>query len=51
MKKIIINCILLILCIIALYINWYKEEYKIIGIICILAVGVIALIKEKIIKL
>lgn len=48
MKKSIINILLVILCIVALYINLFGEQYKVVGGVCILLMGVLAILKERI---
>lgn len=49
MKKMIINIVMVVLCLVALYINLYMGGYKALGAACIVAMGVLALMKEKII--
>lgn len=49
-KNMVMNCLSIVLCIVTLYINGYKEEYKALGMVCILAMGVIAVFKEKLSK-
>ena len=49
MKKMIINIVMIVLCLVALYINLYMDGYKALGAACIVAMGVLALMKEKII--
>ena len=46
MKNSIINVLLVILCISALYINIFDERYKGVGIACILFMGILAILKE-----
>ena len=46
MKNTIINFIIIILCIIALYINFFAEQYKKVGIICIVLMAVLTLLKR-----
>jgi hypothetical protein len=46
----LINCILVVLCIGAIIINTFFEKYKLVGIICILAIGALGVFKEHIYK-
>lgn len=48
MKKSIINVLLVILCVVALYINLFREQHKVVGVVCILFMGVLAILKERI---
>ncbi len=47
MKNKVTNIILVVLCILAIYINVFMDKYKALGAFCILCMGIVALSKKK----
>ena len=47
MRNMIINISIIILCICAIIINVFLDTYEAIGAVCIVLMGVLALVKEK----
>lgn len=45
-KKAAINIILVILCVVAICINQFFDDYKIVGNICLVALGILAVLKD-----
>ena len=46
----IINIVIVILCVTGIYINNFYEDYKVIGIGCLMLMAVLAIFKESIVK-
>lgn len=46
--KTICNIALFVLCVSGIVINYFFEQYKILSIACLLGIGVIAIIKERV---
>ena len=46
MKNKVINIVIILLCMVAIYIN-YIDKYKIIGLVCICMMGILALHKNR----
>lgn len=46
--KTICNIALFVLCVSGIVVNHFFEQYKILSIACVLGIGVIALIKERV---
>ena len=49
-KTVLINILLVLLCICAILINHFFPNYKAVGIGCVILMGVVGVIKEKITK-
>lgn len=45
MKKIVINLISIVLCILAIIITWFFDEYKLIGEVCIILICIISFLR------
>ena len=50
MRKIIINILLVLLAVIGIWSNHYLEEYKIISNMSVGLIGIIALVKEDLVR-
>lgn len=47
MKKRMYSISMVILCLIALFINYYMDEYRAIGAFCIILIGILAIVKDN----